>query len=322
MTLPARLSPIAEFPAGSFLENIVVRPDGSILVTELLQKRVWYLPRPSDAEPVEPVLVCAFEELASGILEAEHDIFYVSTTNAYTTGESFLHRLDLRAWRPGQEASVETVLAWEDAACGLNGSCLLAPGIALLADSVAGVIWRVNLPRGGAAPTRRIWLADETMRPDPPPPNAWPKPGVNGVRFAAGTNHLYYTSTAKQLFMRVAVDPVTGEPAGSPEVVAEGMLGDDFCLDEDLGFAYVTTHRENTLLRIPLRPGAEGEIVAGEPFDEMLTGPSSCAWRNGPETVGRVAYVTTDGGFVSPPRGGVGPARVVELVLAPAGGGA
>jgi hypothetical protein len=35
---------------------------------------------------------------------------------------------------------------------------------------------------------------------------------------------LYYTSTAQKLFMRVAVDPVTHEPAGEPELVAAGPM--------------------------------------------------------------------------------------------------
>ncbi len=318
MTQAAKLMTVAEFPAGCLLENIVVRPDGSILVTELLHMQVWYLPRPSGAMPVKPVLVRTFDQPASGIVELESDIFYVSTTDGLTTGESYLHRLDLRDWSPGSEASVETVLAWEGAISGLNGSCLLAPGTVLLADSLAGLIWRVDLSRGGAAATRRVWLADETMEQDPNSTMAPPQPGVNGVRYAVRTSHVYYTSTSKRLFMRVAVDQATGEPEGTPEVIARGMMGDDFCLDEAGGAAYVTTHRENTIARVPIRPGADTsvQIVTGEPFDELLAGPSSCAWGRDRGDVGRVAYLTTDGGLVAPHDGVVRPARVLRLELA------
>jgi sugar lactone lactonase YvrE len=96
-----------------------------------------------------------------------------------------------------------------------------------------------------------------------------PQPGVNGIRFAAGSNTVYYTSTAQKLLMRVYVDPTTHEPASEPELVASGTMSDDFCIDEDAGVAYVTTHRENTIDRVPLAPGgphAPRQIVAGDPL--------------------------------------------------------
>jgi hypothetical protein len=47
---------------------------------------------------------------------------------------------------------------------------------------------------------------------------------------------------------------------------------DDFCLDEDAGVAYVTTHRDNTIERMSLEPDRidENETVAGSSFDEEL----------------------------------------------------
>jgi hypothetical protein len=75
--------------------------------------------------------------------------------------------------------------------------------------------------------------------------------------------------------MRVPVDPQTHDPADAPEFVAGGAMADDFCHDEDAGAAYLTTHRQNTIDRVPLQPGGSGarQIVAGEPFDEQLVGP-------------------------------------------------
>jgi hypothetical protein len=45
--------------------------------------------------------------------------------------------------------------------------------------------------------------------------------------------------------------------------------------------------------------GATRSVVAGEPFDEQLVGPSSAAWARGPADYGRIAYVTTDGGHTA-----------------------
>jgi sugar lactone lactonase YvrE len=152
-----------------------------------------------------------------------------------------------------------------------------------------------------------------------------PQPGINGIRYAARTNVVYYTSSAQKLFMRVAVDPATYTPAGQPDVVAaEGA--DDFCLDENAGVAYLTTHTDNTIVRVTIASGPDGatrSIVAGDPFTEQLVGPSSAAWARGPADYGRIAYVTTDGGHTAieyhraGTDGVIRPAHVVQVQLDP-----
>jgi hypothetical protein len=294
----ARIVTVAEFPEQFFLENIAVRRDGSILVTVLNRKELWLVPAPGEDLPVEPVLVHTFDHPAMGIVETEPDVFYVCTF-----GFATLVRIDMRHWTPGAAANATTVLTFDQSGAVLNGCRLLAPDVILIADSVAGLIWRVDVSDKGLAASARVWLQHDSMAWDPDNPLN-PQPGVNGVRFAARTNFLYYTSTTRKLFMRVAVDPVTGEPASEPEFAAGGTMADDFCIDEDAGVAYLTTHRENTIDLVPLRPDASRIIVAGEPFTEQLIGPSSAAWGRGPTDYGRVAYVSSDGGTTAPPPDG------------------
>ena len=95
-------------------------------------------------------------------------------------------------------------------------------------------------------------------------------------------------------------------PIGVPEYLGGDKMMDDFCLDEDAGVAYVTTHRENTIDRMSLEPDRdeEREIVAGNPFDEELVGTSSGAWGRAPGEAGQVAFFTTDGGTTAPPPDG------------------
>jgi hypothetical protein len=189
---------------------------------------------------------------------------------------------------------------------------------------VAGVIWRVDLAAGHGQAAARVWLKHGSMDYDPDNPLVPPQPGINGVRYAARASYLYYSCTAQQLFMRVPVHPGTHDPAGAPEFIAGGVMADDFCLDEDAGVAYVTTHRQNTIDRVPLQPGGNGarQIVAGEPFDEQLVGPSSAAWGRQPGDYGRVAYVTTDGGLIAPPTDDiVRPARLLRAELPAVGEG-
>jgi Thiamine pyrophosphate enzyme, C-terminal TPP binding domain len=67
-------------------------------------------------------------------------------------------------------------------------------------------------------------------------------------------------------------------------------MADDFCIDEDAGVAYLTTHRENTIdcVSLDLAKNSERFIVAGDPFTEELIGPSSAARSRIPGEYGKV----------------------------------
>jgi hypothetical protein len=319
--LPAvTLTPVAYFPEKYFLENLAVRADGSVLITAVWQKELWCVPGPEPRAEVRPVLVHTFEHMVSGIVEVEPDVFIVCVSDAYESHESHLARIDLTSWMPGDPVSPEIIYTFDERAGGLNGGCLIGPGVMLVADSFSGFIWRIDLGPDARSATARVWLAHDTMAMDPDSGVAWPpQPGVNGVRFGAQTGYVFYTSTAQKVFMRVAVDPKTLEPAGEAEFVAAIDNADDFCLDESARFAYVTRHRAHTLDRVPLEPrhGSEVFHLAGDPLDETLIGPSSAAWRRRPGDHGRVAYVTIDGGTTASPDGIVRKAALLRLELQP-----
>lgn len=311
-----RLTEVASFPPGTFLENLAVRRDGSILVTVPFRRELWCIPPFPAGGARDPVRVATFDLSPMSVVETEPDLFYVATTSI---GCGKVHRLDLRSWSVGK--SVDARLAVDIADCGwLNGSCLIAPGILLIADSFTSSIWRVDLPDGGDAGNARRWLQHESMAHEPKGPMP-DQPGVNGVQFASKSGYLYYTSTAKQLFMRVGVDPRTHDPVGKPEFVTSGMMWDDFCIDEEGGFAYLTTHRQNTVERIWLTSGVnfgKSHCVVGRPFTELLLGPTSAAWGRGPGDYGRVFYVASEGGIKAPmPDGVVRPAKILRIELSP-----
>ena len=77
--------------------------------------------------------------------------------------------------------------------------------------------------------------------------------------------------------MRVKVEPNTYNPVGEPEVVGRDRMFDDFCIDQNAGFAYLTTHRQNTIDRLALEPAENSEerlSIAGDPFAPELIGRS------------------------------------------------
>jgi hypothetical protein len=162
----AKLTTVAVFPRYYSLDYLAVRRDGSILVTAALQQELWYIPAADTRGRAEPMLVHTFDQLASGLVETQPDVFHFSTSDG-PAHESFLRRLDLRYWNPDEPVHADTVLEFREPAAGLAGSCLLAAGVILLADSLAGLIWRVDLPPGHGNATARVWLQHDTMGRDP-----------------------------------------------------------------------------------------------------------------------------------------------------------
>ena len=314
----ATLTTVAEFPEHYFLENLAVRHDHSILVTAMNQKELWYVP-PHHSSPASPQLIHTFDHPATAIVETQPDVFHVASSDVYATHDSFLSRVDLRGWAPGARVEVDEVLAFDDRAGALNGGCLVGSRTLLVADSVAGMVWRVDLTADGGVRSADVWLQHPTMNLDATSSLKPLQPGVNGIRYGRHRQAIYYTCTAQKLFMRVDVDPDSSAPAGAPIQVSGDTMADDFCLDEDLGVAYLTTHRENTLDRVQLA-GPEDQprvSVAGVPPDEQLLGPSSAVWGRAADDLGRTLYLTSDGGTTSPlPDGTVRTAKVLRADLA------
>ncbi len=61
-TPQAKLTTVACFPDHSFLENLAVRVDSSILVSVLNRKELWCVPSPTADLPAEPVLMHTFAQ--------------------------------------------------------------------------------------------------------------------------------------------------------------------------------------------------------------------------------------------------------------------
>ena len=313
----AKLTIVAEFPEHFFLENMVVRADGSMLVTVLNRKELWYVPAPGDRLPVQPLLVGSFEFDTTFIIEWKPERFLLGVADVYKTHEARLYEIDLTGWSPGAPITPRLVLEFPKPWVGLNGAAFVAPNV-MIAAGAATLLWRVDLSDDGSA-SARIWLQHDTMknRPGDQKPE---QPGTNGVQFSKRTGYLYYTTTSQQMMLRVKVDPTTHEAADQPEFIAGGRQWDDFLIDDEAGVAYVTTHRENTIDRVRLsRDGNRdgNSVVAGDPFTDMLVGPSACRWGREPGNYSRIAYVSSDGGTALPPDGAYRTAKVLRVELPP-----
>ena len=343
---------IATLPVGSFLENIVVRPNGNLLVTCMSDGTLYQvvLPPPGQRQSrVEKVHVWEGRE-ATGIVEhpGHPDVFFVSVGRMDEQGSWGVWEVDFSSSiststststftsstavgdedRGDSGARPPSVSRFVDvpSALWLNGATALQQQLVdgndggddptllllLLADSLQGRIYRVQLDSGRVV---GVWLEHALLGKMTRRP---PWPGANGLDIFGG--ELYATNSDRGLLLKMAVEPSSGAyVADSLEVLQENVCGDDFAFDQR-GNLYMTTNPNQTVLRFGDRGRGQRERVAGAEDDEELTGATALAFGRREGERGRM-YVTTTGGLVTPTKGkdGPGEARVVRVDVGVAG---
>ena len=306
---------VAEFPPGYFLENIVATHAGGLFVTCANREELYYIHVSGNGHGT-PMLVHKFErhQWAMGIIEAPHNpnVLFMVTSDALGLGSRTSHLYTIDVSNAGTGCTPQPILTFPLAAKGLNGLCALSKNVLIVADSFQSCSWRIDVNMKQSPPAQaRFWLSDPTMAGELRLPDF--QPGANGLKYSAVTGRVYYTSTQQRLFCQVGVHEQTLEPEGDVEVVAEGMQGDDLIVDDQSTsepVAYVTTHRDNTVLGIPLDPRhqkrntTEVSIVAkASEQDDTMLGPTAGSWV--PSRAGKCAYFTTDGGLKNIPSDGL-----------------
>ena len=69
----------------------------------------------------------------------------------------------LRGWSAGDSVQWQKIFDFPKEVRSLNGSCLIGPRTMVVADSLADLIWRVDLPKDDETPVARVWLRHESM---------------------------------------------------------------------------------------------------------------------------------------------------------------
>ena len=148
-----------------------------------------------------------------------------------------------------------------------------------MVDQALGGIWGVDVFHGGA----ELLFTDESMMD----PNSTGN-GVNGIRVRGDI--LYFNNPSIGTFSRIPIDPSSGRKTGKATVITSGLDPDDFEIDEQERFAYLTNGPEDQLLKIDLSTGLY-EVVA-----DNLPGPTTARWISKRER-GKALYVSTVGGY-------------------------
>lgn len=238
----------------------------------------------------------------TGIAESYPDVFTVAAGNfqfgpqvpggvAGITGSFSVWSIDLT----GHEAKASLITTIPEAGF-LNGVTTIQnghPDYVLIADSLNGLIYRVNVKTGEYKSTiaSPLWLGNPGIQI-----------GINGIHTQEG--YLFWTNSAQSTFGAVPIDLHTAEATGPVTIFANAPNGtsfDDFAFKPGTGEIFLAT-QPNAISLIP----REGQpvIVAGGGDDMTLAGPTSCAFG----ADGCTLYITTGGvggGPMGPVSGGV-----------------
>lgn len=294
--LPLPVEIIHEFPHNTWVENLAVRNNGKVLVTLVTTPDLYQIDpfTPNSA----PILVHRFTDHKAllGITETTPDIFYVvgsnyssaDKTNPNPVGAYDIYEVDMRN---GASKAIITKNANFPNARLLNGMTTLcaSEGIILIADSFAGLLYRLN------AHTKQVAIAidDPTMKT---PPTGTTPFGINGVKIRDG--FLYFTNTGAGSLVKIPISPIDGTATGPAVVLTTNAKGDDFILDR-AGDAFIAENNLNNLAFLPPQ-GGNVTVLTGAPLTDptVLAGPTACAFgrRHGDR---RSLYITTTGGIAS-----------------------
>ncbi|KAL1801104.1 hypothetical protein ACET3X_001446 [Alternaria dauci] len=288
-----------QFDNGTWIENIVVRSNGNLLVT-LIDRPSLYEINPFHSNTA--TLITNLEDETNttslfGITEISPDVFvFIAGNYSIARGESdpasySVWRIDFNRGDLAKCERVSEIEALPEASL-LNGMTTLdrKRGTVLISDSVLGLVWRLNVWTGKYDAV----LEDETMKPAE---GAFIVLGINGIKIFDG--YLYYINALKGLFCRVKIDTSTGEATGPYETLQTNLPGDDFAMSAD-GVAFVTDNGGNTLTRVDA-DGSRSLIVGGL-NSTVVAGATAAAFGRTWRDQG-VVYVTTSGGQAVPVNG-------------------
>jgi hypothetical protein len=242
---------LARYPNGTFLENLLVQPDGTVLFTSYFARAVesWSPAAGAGRLAEVPGLPVSLTALGDG----RHALV---VHGAPFTGGAAALRGTTAVLLLDPAGAVTRRIAMPEAVFP-NGALLLAPGLLLVADSALGRIWAVSPERGTVEP----WLDHPEFQPDP----ALPYPGLNGIKRAGGD--LLLSNSARRRLLRLGLSGAA--PSGVPELRAAIPTGiDDFAVAAD-GTVYAATHAEGiavlppgaTTPRLVPAPGVEGSTA-------------------------------------------------------------
>ena len=273
---------LASHPAGTFLENMLVEADGSVLYTSYFDHTIR-LHRPDGSNTTFATLKAHPISLA----RRGSDVWVIAQSASFADGPAFMASNQLM--RVDGEGRTTLTVPAPDARF-LNGNTDLPGGDLLIADSVAGVIWRFSPDTLALT----VWLRDPLLLPVAGAAAALP--GANGVKLTDRRLLVSNTSRGELLAAPLGRD---GRPGPLRTFSRTGPI-DDFHVDTD-GTIIAATH-VSSVIRV-CRDGRVAKILS-----RGVDGATATAAAPGRNAI----YVLTTG---TPLGGAAGPAGLIEVEL-------
>lgn len=321
-TASASVDPTVVFQVekGIELENIAIRSNGEILASGIGKPILYQFNPASDCEPSQLITIPEVTSLF-GVAEISQDIFAIAAGN-WTRGNTLIPGT-FSTWSINFQSPKPTfskILDFPRAAF-LNGLTVIPPqsanenGTILVSDTATGQVYHVH-PNTSKMET--VLAVDSATNTTTTP--CAPQAGINGMKFNANEQTLYYTNTMKAVFCKVslaitystATDLPTITVNGPYTVIASRIPGDDFTVTSD-GTAYIGANPINTVFKVT--PAGNVTVLAGGMNETIVAGATSAA-------VGRTSldenklYVSTNGIFGSGANATSEGGKVVMLSLA------
>jgi hypothetical protein len=256
---------LATFPPGTFLENLVSDEEGNLYITSIFDKTILKYSYADNS-----VSVFARLEDNPGGIAIDHDgTIYVGAHLEGVTGSNKVLKIN-------KQGEVSLLMNLSEAQ-NPNGWAYVKPGIFLICDSDAGVIWKLDVKHR----TLTEWLRDELLE------KRNMDPGANGIKLYR--NFAFVSNSSQAILLRITMDrncnPVEIE-------VYKDVALDDFCISED-GDIYGTTHPENLIYLIKKR--GEPEVIAEGEEDGVRGNSAAVFGKNRGDS--KSIYVIGDGGW-------------------------
>lgn len=277
---------LAEFPAGSFLENLAVGPDGALYVTCYVGSEIfrvdlhtWDWSSWVKFDGVFPMGI-AFDRDGSAIIAGQRQPGFDPRTPA--TQDGF--------WRVAQDGTVSHLVDLPGAGF-VNGLQTDGQGRFYCADSLTGDLWLLDTATGTARSAINSALLAPRDRSEP-------FPAANGLKLRDGA--IYVSNWVQGTIVRGELLP--DGSVGPLEVIADEVMIDDFDFGPD-GSIYGASH---ILTVVRIAPDGAKTTIGG-----IAEGVHGCT-ATMVEPGGGSVLVITDGGCVAEQ---LEPARIVRLQL-------
>ncbi|MGG6298288.1 SMP-30/gluconolactonase/LRE family protein [Leptolyngbya sp. AN02str] len=272
---------VATFPVNTFLENLVVAPNGTLYITSHEDGTIIQI----DSSGTQSIYAAVNGKIAGITFSSDNHLL---VTGWNREGIPTLFEVD--------SAGAVRELMTVPEALFLNGLIPLSGDRYLVADSYRGAIWELNT----VEKTAEIWLEHPLLARSN---SESPIPAANGLKRYGNT--LYVSNTEQMLLLQIPINEQ--QEAGEPVVFKQQVNIDDFAFDAD-GNLYGATHIYNSVVRIT----PDGAVTTIAQAEQGMIGSTAVAFGRTPGD--RTAlYVVTNGGMFLPPPTGVVPAEVVQL---------